>query len=127
ARPDSSLYTGTTRSTVGGVMVGVGSGGASGWCRAMVSCLMASRLPGAFGPSIGRSCGPAVDAASWQTSLSQRVIPATLGTMAADHSRPPQRRLRASDKDRDDVLTVLTEAVTNGRLDPEETAERQAA
>ena len=64
ARPDSSLYTGTTRSTVVGVMVGVGSGCASGWCRAMLSCLMASRLPGAFGPSIGRSCGPAVDAAS---------------------------------------------------------------
>src|SRR5699024_6921265 len=40
-------------------------------------------------------------------------------------SPAPQRRIRASDKDRDDVLSVITEAVTNGRLDPEETAERQ--
>src|SRR5690625_3895367 len=45
--------------------------------------------------------------------------------MAEDHSPTPQRRIRASDKDRDDVLSVITEAVTNGRLDPEETAERQ--
>ena len=86
---------------------------------------MTSRLPGSFGPSIGRSCGPAVDAVSWQTALSQRVIPATLGFMSEDHSPAPQRRIRASDKDRDDVLSVITEAVTNGRLDPEETAERQ--
>ena len=45
--------------------------------------------------------------------------------MADDDSPPPQRRVRASDKDRDDTLSVITEAVTNGRLDPEETAERQ--
>ncbi|MGC2940500.1 MULTISPECIES: DUF1707 SHOCT-like domain-containing protein [unclassified Brevibacterium] len=45
--------------------------------------------------------------------------------MADDDSPPPQRRIRASDKDRDEVLTVITEAVTNGRLDAEETAERQ--
>ncbi|UVI37183.1 DUF1707 SHOCT-like domain-containing protein [Brevibacterium spongiae] len=45
--------------------------------------------------------------------------------MADDDSPPPQRRIRASDQDRDDVLSVITEAVTHGRLDPEETAERQ--
>src|SRR5699024_11201938 len=45
--------------------------------------------------------------------------------MADDDSRLPQRRIRASDQDRDDVLSVITEAVTNGRLDPEETAQRQ--
>ena len=50
---------------------------------------------------------------------------ATLGTMADDDSPPPQRRIRASDQDRDDVLSVITDAVTNGRLDPEETAQRQ--
>ena len=54
-----------------------------------------------------------------------RVNPATLGAMADDDSPPPQRRIRASDKDRDEVLSVITEAVTNGRLDPEETAQRQ--
>lgn len=37
----------------------------------------------------------------------------------------PKRRIRASDKDRDAVLGVITEAVTSGRLDPEETTERQ--
>ncbi|MGO3179790.1 MAG: DUF1707 SHOCT-like domain-containing protein [Brevibacterium linens] len=50
---------------------------------------------------------------------------ATLGTMADDDSPPPQRRIRASDQDRDDVLSVITDAVTNGRLDPEETTQRQ--
>lgn len=46
--------------------------------------------------------------------------------MADDDSpQQPQRRIRASDKDRDAVLGVITEAVTNGRLDPDETAERQ--
>jgi hypothetical protein len=45
--------------------------------------------------------------------------------MAEDDSPPPQRRIRASDQDRDDVLSVITEAVTNGRLDPEETTQRQ--
>ena len=54
-----------------------------------------------------------------------RVTPATLGAMADDYSPPPKRRIRASDKDRDEVLSVITEAVTNGRLDPEETAQRQ--
>ena len=32
--------------------------------------------------------------------------------MADDDSRLPQRRIRASDQDRDDVLSVITEAVT---------------
>ena len=46
--------------------------------------------------------------------------------MATDDSpQPPARRLRASDKDRDAVLGVITDAVTSGRLDPDETAERQ--
>jgi hypothetical protein len=45
--------------------------------------------------------------------------------MADDDSLPPPRRIRASDQDRDDVLAVITEAVTNGRLDPEETTQRQ--
>ncbi|WP_181274824.1 DUF1707 SHOCT-like domain-containing protein [Brevibacterium oceani] len=45
--------------------------------------------------------------------------------MADDDTPPPQRRIRASDQDRDDVLSVITEAVTNGRLDPEETTQRQ--
>lgn len=125
ARPDSSLCTGTTRSTVVDALVGVDAACSSGRSPAMFSSLMGSRLLGWFGPSIGRSCGPAVDAVSWQTALSQRVIPATLGFMSEDHSPAPQRRIRASDKDRDDVLSVITEAVTNGRLDPEETAERQ--
>ncbi|NNV09029.1 DUF1707 domain-containing protein, partial [Geobacillus sp. MMMUD3] len=38
---------------------------------------------------------------------------------------PSRPRIRASDKDRDAVLAVITDAVSNGRLDPEETAERQ--
>lgn len=42
-----------------------------------------------------------------------------------DPQQPPAPRLRASDKDRDAVLSVITEAVTSGRLDPDETAERQ--
>lgn len=42
-----------------------------------------------------------------------------------DYLQQPPRRIRASDKDRDAVLGVITEAVTNGRLDPVETAERQ--
>ena len=42
-----------------------------------------------------------------------------------DSSPPPAPRIRASDKDRDAVLGVITDAVTNGRLDPDETAERQ--
>lgn len=42
-----------------------------------------------------------------------------------ENEQPPTPRIRASDKDRDAVLAVITEAVTNGRLDPEETGERQ--
>ncbi|WP_209325777.1 DUF1707 SHOCT-like domain-containing protein [Brevibacterium renqingii] len=42
-----------------------------------------------------------------------------------DSPPPPARRIRASDKDRDAVLGVITEAVSSGRLDPNETAERQ--
>lgn len=42
-----------------------------------------------------------------------------------DPQQPPAPRIRASDKDRDAVLGVITDAVTNGRLDPDETAERQ--
>lgn len=54
------------------------------------------------------------------------MVPATLGTMPHDDSEQPSTpRIRASDKDRDAVLAVITEAVSNGRLDPEETAERQ--
>ncbi|GAA1843351.1 DUF1707 SHOCT-like domain-containing protein [Brevibacterium marinum] len=46
--------------------------------------------------------------------------------MAQEESaQPPAPRIRASDKDRDAVLGVITDAVTNGRLDPDETAERQ--
>lgn len=46
--------------------------------------------------------------------------------MAIDDSQqPPAPRLRASDKDRDAVLSVITDAATSGRLDPDETAERQ--
>lgn len=44
-----------------------------------------------------------------------------------DAELPPPPRIRASDKDRDAVLSIITEAVTNGRLDPEETGERQDA
>lgn len=40
---------------------------------------------------------------------------------------PPPPRIRAADRDRDAVLGVITDAVSNGRLDPEETAERQDA
>lgn len=48
------------------------------------------------------------------------------GLMSDDESpQPPARRIRASDQDRDAVLAVITEAVTHGRLDPGETAERQ--
>ncbi|WP_453985767.1 DUF1707 SHOCT-like domain-containing protein [Brevibacterium casei] len=39
--------------------------------------------------------------------------------------QPSRPRIRASDKDRDAVLAVIAEAVANGRLDPDETAERQ--
>lgn len=54
------------------------------------------------------------------------VVPATLeGMPDEDPQQPPAPRIRASDKDRDAVLAVITEAVTNGRLDPDETAERQ--
>lgn len=42
-----------------------------------------------------------------------------------DPQQPPAPRIRASDKDRDAVLAVITEAVSSGRLDPDETAERQ--
>lgn len=42
-----------------------------------------------------------------------------------DSEQPSTPRIRAADKDRDAVLAVITEAVSNGRLDPEETAERQ--
>ena len=42
-----------------------------------------------------------------------------------DPPHSPAPRIRASDKDRDAVLGVITDAVSNGRLDPEETAERQ--
>lgn len=42
-----------------------------------------------------------------------------------DPPQAPTPRIRASDKDRDAVLGVITDAVTNGRLDPDETSERQ--
>lgn len=46
--------------------------------------------------------------------------------MPHDDPPPPSApRIRASDKDRDAVLGVITDAVTSGRLDPEETADRQ--
>lgn len=45
----------------------------------------------------------------------------------SDSEQPPVPRIRASDKDRDAALGVITEAVSNGRLDPEETGERQDA
>ncbi|SMY04294.1 protein of unknown function (DUF1707) [Brevibacterium antiquum CNRZ 918] len=74
--------------------------------------------------------GPGVWANLWDSKTPdltcECVVPATLGTMAHDDSnQPPAPRLRASDKDRDAVLGVITDAVTSGRLDPDETAERQ--
>ena len=42
-----------------------------------------------------------------------------------DSPNSPAPRIRASDKDRDAVLGVIAEAVSSGRLDPDETAERQ--
>ncbi len=54
------------------------------------------------------------------------VSAATLGVMPDEQLEPPSRpRIRASDADRDAVLAVITEAVSSGRLDPDETAERQ--
>lgn len=54
------------------------------------------------------------------------MLPATLGIMAdEDSDKPRAPRLRASDKDRDSVLAVITDAVASGRLDPDETADRQ--
>ncbi len=58
--------------------------------------------------------------------VSRYASPATLVTMVTDDSpHSPAPRIRASDKDRDAVLGVITDAVSNGRLDPDETAERQ--
>ena len=50
---------------------------------------------------------------------------ASCASQDLEPAAPRARRIRASDSDRDDVLTVLSQAHTNGRLDAQELDERQ--
>ena len=57
-------------------------------------------------------------------SRAEHALPAGTGYFLAMSPRPSPRDLRASDADRDRVLAMLGDAVSDGRLTPDEHAER---